>query len=153
VDEVLISLIAATVSLAAGGAFKELFEKITPLLRRQQQKDVKSYAERLSELTQNLTSASRQVDSVLIELAQVATDRQSAAAKLEADLKALEIRETQLQQKIQHLEKLPLPVAEYFAEISKKEQKRSAWRDYLLFGAGVVLSTAIAIGLKFAGLG
>jgi DNA repair ATPase RecN len=153
VDEVLISLVAATVSLVAGGAFKEVIEKIIPLLRGRQQKDVKTYAERLSELTQNLTSASRQVDSVLAELTQVAKERETAAAKLEADLKALGVRETQLQERIQHLEKLPLPVAEYFAEISKKEQKRSAWRDYLLFGAGVILSTAIAIGLKIAGLG
>jgi hypothetical protein len=153
VDEVLISLIAALVSLLAGGAFHEIVKKLLPLFFGKKPVAAATYGERLSELTQNLTSASKQVDSVLEELAQVAKDREAAAARLEAELKTLEQREIQLQEKVQHLEKLPLPVAEYFAEISRKEQKRSAWRDYVLFGAGVILSTAIAIGLKVAGLG
>jgi len=62
-----------------------------------------------------LTKASKEVDSVLGELAQVARNREVAVRKLEVDLGALEGREKELKEKIEALEKTPLPVAEHFA--------------------------------------
>jgi hypothetical protein len=46
------------------------------------------------------------------------------------------------------LEKTPLAVAEHFAKLVAPGEKRSAMRDYLLFGAGVVVSTAIGIVIQ-----
>lgn len=151
--EILIPLISALASLVLGGAFKEAFERVASLVLKRQAPAKEPYSQRLSALTESLLDASKQVDSVLGELAQVARDREAAVQRLEGDMKKLEEREAELQQKIEHLEKVPLPVAEYFAEISEKGEKRGAWRDYTLFGSGVVVSTAIAIVLKLVGLG
>lgn len=82
---------------------------------------------------------------MLAELSQVARSREVAVQKLEIDLVALETREKELKEKIEALESTPLPVAEYFAKLVDSGEKRSAWRDYILFGAGVVMTTVIAI--------
>jgi len=77
--------------------------------------------------------------------------REQAVKKLEEDLMALTMRESQLKTKIEHLEKIPLPVAEYFAELAKPGEKKSAKRDYILFGAGVAFSVITAVVLKQLG--
>jgi len=82
---------------------------------------------------------------VLAELAQVARSRQSAVEELESNLTSLESREKELKAKIEALEKTPLPVAEHFAQLLAAGERRSARRDYALFGAGVGVTTAIAI--------
>lgn len=139
------SLLAGSLGILTGRWFVRL-----PFKRLQVEPE--SYAQRLSSLTGDLVKASQQVHSVLSELAQVARLREATGQRLEADLKGLEEREKQLRRKIEHLEKVPLPVADYFAEMSKQGEKRSAWRDYMLFGGGVVVSTVIAIVLKLVGL-
>jgi len=151
--EILVSLLAATLSMVAGGiASSEVIQK---LLRRVLKLPVpeKSYGERLGELTESLTKASRQVDEVLSELATVAKEREKNVKELEANMQLLEKRENDMKSRIEHLEKVPLPAVEHFAEIMNRGEKRSAMRDYMLFGAGVVVSTVIAIGLKAFGLG
>lgn len=105
----------------------------------------KPHIERLNELTISLTKASHEVDSILIELAQVAKNREESVQKLETDLLSLENREKELKDRIQTLEKTPLPVAEHFAKLLETGDKRSAKRDYLLFGAGVIVTTIIAV--------
>jgi len=98
-------------------------------------------------------TASKEVDAVLSELSQVARDREKAVQKIEADLQSLQNREKELQKRIETLQNVPLPVAEYFAQLTVSGEKRNAKRDYVLFGAGVVVSTIIAILLKIFGLG
>ena len=151
--EILVSLLAATLSMAAGGiASSDVIQK---LLRRLLKLPLpeKSYGERLSELTDSLTKASRQVDEVLSELAAVAKEREKNARELEANMQLLEKRENDMKTRIEHLEKVPLPAVEHFAALMNRGERRSAMRDYMLFGAGVVVSTIIAIGLKAFGLG
>lgn len=91
--EVMISILTAAASLAAGGvASTELFRKIIPaLLKRPTQQA--TFSERLAQLTANLTEASREVDGVLAEMAQVSKDRAEAVMMLETDLNAMEGRE------------------------------------------------------------
>jgi chromosome segregation ATPase len=151
--EILVPLLGAMLSMVAGGIVSS--EVIQKLLRRVLKLPVpeKSYGERLSELTGNLTEASRQVDQVLLELATVAKEREKTVRELEANMQLLEKRENDMKARIEHLEKVPLPAIEHFAEIMNRGEKRSATRDYMLFGAGVVVSTVIAIGLKALGLG
>lgn len=150
--EILVSLLAASLSMVAGILSNEVLQK---LIRRALKLPVpeKSYGERLSELTESLTKASRQVDQVLSELATVAKEREKNVRELEANMELLEKRENDMKSRIEHLEKIPLPAVERFAEIINLGEKRSAMRDYMLFGAGVVVSTVIAIGLRAFGLG
>jgi hypothetical protein len=108
-------------------------------------KPPKSYGERLFELTSSLIKASSEVDAVLSELTQVAKDRENSAEQLEKALAGLEEREKELKERIDTLQNVPIPVAEYFAKLVEPSEKRSAKRDYLLFGAGVLVTTVIAI--------
>ena len=73
--------------------------------------------------------------------------------KVEAELSALQERHTELQTRIDQLKDVPIPVAEEFAKLTQSGESRSARRDYVLFGLGVVVSTVIAIVLKLVGLG
>jgi len=144
--EILGSIVAAvTALLAALFASSELIQKLVRRLLGIREEPEKPYSERLAELTASLTKASREVDSVLSELAQVARSREGAVQKLEADLEALETREKELKQRIEALEKTPLPVAEHFAKLLQSGEKRRATRNYVLFGAGVMVTTLIAI--------
>lgn len=127
-------------ALAASKILQDLLKSIG--LREKTQKP---YSERLAKLTESLNKASREVDSVLSELSEVANDREKAVQKLGHDLYALAEQEKELKESIRNLEKTPLPVAEHFAKLIETREKRSAKRDYLLFSAGVVVTTLIAI--------
>ncbi|WP_142124142.1 hypothetical protein [Pseudoxanthomonas sp. 3HH-4] len=153
--EVLVSLLAGLLSMTLGGlASTEAIRKaVRHILNIQTAPAEKSYSERLSELTASLTDASEQVDSVLSELSRVAQEKERAALKLAEELAELEDKELELKQRVDALQNMPLPAVEHFAKIIGSGEKRSAKRDYFLFGAGVIVSTAIAIGLKLLGLG
>ena len=111
-----------------------------------------SYSKRLASLLESLGKASSEVDSVLAEVAQIAKDRETTVRKLEGDLEKLSEREQQLQKRIQDLQNVPVPVAEYFAALVAQGEKRSARRDYILFGAGFLLSTVTAVILRALGV-
>jgi hypothetical protein len=150
--EILSVLLTAIASLLAPLGY-EVFRELLKIFGWREQKKPVPYSERLSGLTGELVKASKEVDSVLAELAQVAKEREQTVQKMEGELSHLQNREKELQQRIDHLQNVPLPVAEYFAQLTSTGEKRSARRDYLLFGAGVVVSTGIAILLKIFGLG
>src|SRR5687768_9830072 len=81
--QILVSLIAAIASLIvgiAGNVFNETLASTSlgRLLGGREKRQEESYSERMSRLTQNLTTASQEVDSVLAELAQVMADREKA---------------------------------------------------------------------------
>jgi septal ring factor EnvC (AmiA/AmiB activator) len=146
--EVLISVLAGLVSLLFGGSItsKLIRETLQRILGKKQLK--KTYTERLSELTTNLTKASTEVDAILLELSNVAVDRENSLKDLEANLVKMENREKELRRKISALQNVPIPVAEYFAKLVEPGEKRSAKRDYLLFGAGVIVTTIVAVILQ-----
>ncbi len=140
--------------MAVGGiTASELARTVLRKVFGQTAEPSKTYSERLAELTASLTQSTKQVDAVLAELAHVAKEREATVHALEANLSNLEGREKDLQTRIDALQQVPLPAVEHFAKLLETGEKRSAWRDYALFGAGVIVSTAIAIGLKFTGLG
>lgn len=143
--DILASVVAALLSLI--GASLASTQVIQKLLRAAlgRKEPEKPYSERLAELTESLSRASREVDTVLVELARVAKDRAKAVGQLEADLATMEGREKELKERIDALEKTPLAVAEHFAKLVAPGERRSAMRDYLLFGAGVVVSTVIGV--------
>jgi len=147
-DALITVLIGALVSLLAGGiASSEVIRKLIRYILGKQPPP-KTYSERLSELTSSLTTASSQVDSVLQELSLVAREKEDTVKKLEAGLEKLEERERDLKQKIKALQKVPLPVAEHFAKLVEPSERKSARRDYILFGAGVLVATIITLLLQ-----
>ncbi len=144
--EIVLATVAGLGSLLAGGVvFSDVIQKFVGHLLVIQTEPKKPYAERLSELSSSLTKASREVDSVLGELAEVAQSREAAVQKLETDIETLETREKALKEKIETLASTPLPVAEHFAKLLESGARRGAKRDYVLFGAGVIVTTVIAI--------
>ncbi|MCX6578883.1 MAG: hypothetical protein NT166_01710 [Candidatus Aminicenantes bacterium] len=139
----LASFLAGTLLVLTERLFRYLIKKTHQ--EKINQASQKTYVERLSMLTENLMKASHEVDSVLAELLQVTKDRAEAVKKLETDLAIMEGREKELKNTIETLERTPLAVAEHFAMLVAPSERRSAMRDYLLFGAGVVVSTVIGI--------
>lgn len=113
----------------------------------------KTYRERITVLTQSLKEAGEQVDQVISEIASVAQERERAVKELEEKMNALEANEVEIKNRIEHLKSIPLPAINHFAEMMKPSERKSAKRDYILFGAGVFVSTLIAIILKAFGLG
>jgi DNA repair exonuclease SbcCD ATPase subunit len=152
--EVLLALLTGAISLLTGllPLSRILRRFLMRLLGREEAEKPKTYSQRLTELTESLVKASSEVDSLLVELSQVAREREESVKELEVQITEMEQHEKQLQQRIQELKDIPVPVAERFAELVERGEKRSAWRDYALFGLGVVVSTAIAITLSLIGL-
>lgn len=144
--EILISILGGVASVLGLSATQALFMPLLRrLLKRPSPVSPAGFAERLAKLTNDLRTASVEVDHVLLELAQVATDREAAVGALETKLRQLEAREKGLQTRIDVLQKVPLPVAEYFAALTAAGEGRSAKRDYLLFGMGAAVSTALSV--------
>ena len=144
--EFLAPVVAGLAAIAANVLTHYLKRKLSPA-------KTKTYGERLKELVTQLSHATSNVDEILSEVAAVAKDREDAINKLETELRDLEGKEKAMKEKIELLAKTPLPVAQHFAELMRSTEKTNAKRDYMLFGAGVVVSTVIAIALKLLGWG
>jgi DNA repair exonuclease SbcCD ATPase subunit len=144
--QVLSAAIALLATLVAGS---DIFR---PILRRilGKEEPTKSYSERMRELMQSLTESSREVDEILSEVSKVAFERQANLKSLEEDLARLEEREKEIQSRIEVLEQVPVAAVEHFASLQRISETRSARRDYLLFGAGVLVSTILSILIQIA---
>ncbi len=110
--------------------------------------NVLNYRERMNKLSAELARASSEIDNVLEEMAIVSRAREEALKGLESKVDELSNREKELQTQVETLKNVPLPAVEYFLQVSEKGEKRSATRDYILFGLGVIVSTVVAIVLK-----
>jgi hypothetical protein len=142
---------ALSLVLALIGGLLPLLEKF--LRRKLGREKEEGYSEKLRRLTDSLQKASIEVDDLLKELANVAKTRTAAVSDLETQLLHLTEREQVLKQRVEELQATPVPVAEHLAALISKGERRSALRDYSLFGLGVVVSTVMAIVLRLAGLG
>jgi len=58
-----------------------------------------------------------------------------------------------IRDRVEGLQKVPLPAAEFFAKLIAAGEKKSALRDYLLFLAGVIVSALVVVLLKKLGYG
>lgn len=97
--------------------------------------------------------SSSEVDGLLSEMETISKAREQELHRIECQLSQSQEEERSLEERIDALRNTPLPVAEHFARMIERGEKRSAWRDYILFGAGVVVTTVIAIVLRLKGLG
>jgi chromosome segregation ATPase len=125
--ELLVSVLGAAISLLAGSlTTTEIVQRLVRKLLGREEEKQPSYSERLAELTNSLTRSSKQVDTVLAELAHVAKERENAVRELETNLVSLEGREQDLKKRIDDLQKVPLPAIEHFAKLLESGEKRSA---------------------------
>lgn len=151
---IIVELLTGIAALILGEAAMSKFVRdwIRKILDKKKE-PTKSYSDKLSELTRSLNRSTQEVDKILIEMSNVAKERGETVSTLEEDLLNLERREQETKKRIQDLENVPLAAVEHFAQLTSAGEKRSARRDYLLFAAGVLVSTIIAIVLKIFGWG
>jgi septal ring factor EnvC (AmiA/AmiB activator) len=109
-----------------------------------------TYRERMDKLLRDLTRASAEMDQTLVEMSMVSKERETALSELETKLQDLSGREQELQKRVDTLKQVPVPAVQYLLEATSKAERRSATRDYVLFGLGVVVSTVVTIVLKVA---
>ena len=121
------------------------------LLGRPAKERQETYSERVSRLTESLSKASSDVDEVLEELSRVSTARALRVTELGAQLDELSNQEARMRSRIDALEQVPLEAVQHLQTMLDQGDRRSAYRDYMLFGLGVVVSTAIAIVLRLVG--
>ncbi len=104
-------------------------------------------------LLSELSKTSAQMDTIIAEIGKLTEERQSKMLKLENDVTLLSQREQEIKARIEGLEKVPLPAAEYFAKLVEKTEKKSQIRDYVLFLSGVIVTAVVAVVLKKLGWG
>ena len=114
--------------------------------------DTTSFQAKIKKSLSALSNATREVDETVLAITKLATQREQTLSRLEAQLGELTTRESELKNKIQTLEQVPIEAIRHFEEVLNKGDRRSAYRDYMLFGAGVIVSTIIAILLKWFGM-
>jgi hypothetical protein len=146
--EFLLAIMSSLIAALTGGLVATDFVRKLVYKLLKKELPPKTYAERLSELTSSLTKASSEVDAVFREMSQVSQEREQSVRDLETGLAQMEKREKELQEKIDVLQNVPIPVAEHFAKLVEPSEKRGARRDYLLFISGVAVTTVIAIVLQ-----
>lgn len=163
--ELLISLVAAVVGTLpplAQVAIKELLQ-VSPWAREAFKSPFGTRVLRIlgvkmpgftsgtTELFTELAKTSTEMDRIVEEIGRFTEQRQAKVIKLESDLVLLSQREQELKKKIEGLEKVPLPAAEYFAQLVEKKEHKGALRDYILFLLGVAVSAVITVVLKKLG--
>lgn len=102
-------------------------------------------------LFKQLSEASQKMDEIVKNIQEYTRGREQAVAKLESQLGILSQQEIELTNRIKGLKDVPLPAAEYFAQLVSKTEKRSAYRDYVLFLMGVVVSAGVGVLLRKLG--
>jgi chromosome segregation ATPase len=136
---------AAVLSLLAGLAANLVSSQLKS--RREEE----SHSDKLKRLTQTLTTTSVEFEEHLREMTELAHSREGAVRELEVRMTSLQAREQSLKTQIDTLQNTPIEVAEYFAKLTSAGESRSARRDYILFGLGVIVSTLIGVILHALG--
>ncbi len=96
----------------------------------------------------NIRKSALEVDNMLAELSLVVQEKDKAIHKLDFEMRMLERQNKKLIKRNRDLEKVPSRVAEYFVQLTAKGERRNALRDYLLFGANIVVSIVVTIIFK-----
>jgi hypothetical protein len=168
--EILISIFAGLISLTFGGVVEKILKPLYPEFEKiynsnpksfkskiisaifdLQPKSIHNYSTRITTSLENLKKASLEIDKVMNEFAIISTERQQTISSMELKLKELTEKEIALKSKIHTLEKIPLEAIQHFENALNKGDKRSAYRDYTLFGLGVIVSVVVTIVLKLVG--
>jgi hypothetical protein len=109
---------------------------------------IKASVQAPESLFTELSLASSKMDEIVKQVQEYTRGREQAVAELQSRLGSLSEQEQELKQRIHSLKDVPLPAAEYFANLIERREKRSALRDYVLFLVGVVVSAVVAVLLR-----
>ena len=143
----------ALVSILAGTLVPLIDVLIKKINKSKKKDEVKeSYSEKVTRLTENLKNATHEVDEVINEIEMSSQSRAKRIHELEKQLKELSFREKQARKRLDRLNNTSIESVRYFEEMLAKENKRSAWRDIILFILGVVITTIISILLSIFGI-
>lgn len=112
-----------------------------------------SSAPKHEKLFADLSKTSAEMDRIVREIEAFTRERQASVAKVEGELRILSQQEGELKRKIEGLRSVPLPAVELFGKIIDEREKKSAFRDYMLFLGGVIVSAIVAVVLKKLGYG
>ena len=99
----------------------------------------------LSRMVNGLNKTSNELDKFLAQIVEVAQDRAEAATNLQAQMKRLEEAEEEYLVRIEILKNEPLRVMGDLLNELQPNQIRTPRRDFMLFLAGVVVSTIVSI--------
>ena len=166
--DIILYLLAGLISLSAGAVLPLINSLIRPHLQRVKARNPNSnfaerlskilsikpdepkipYRERISRTLEALKKASDEIDTANAEFNSIMKDKQATIDGLEGKLMELSSKETELTSKIETLQKVPIEALTYFENILNRGEKRSKYRDYILFGIGVVVSVIVTIILK-----
>ena len=144
----MVALLAGAVAVLIRVYFAEEITAIANRIRRllgiRLREAPVAYKERIASLVGGLEKTSAELDSIYREIAEVLGQREVAITSLQERIEALAEQEAQLQTKVETLERVPLPAADYFADIVQRGEKRSAWRDYWIFVLGVGITAVVS---------
>jgi hypothetical protein len=107
-----------------------------------------SYKEKLSQTLDTLKNAFALVDNATSEFTQLLLEKERNIEILQGRVDDLAKEEANLKNKVDSLQRVPLDALTHFEKILNKGEKRSAYRDYILFGLGVFVSIGITVLLK-----
>lgn len=137
--------------LAIIGLVQSYYRFRRKYLEIQKSKPPVTYGEKMRELTSRLVEASQAVDEVLTEMADAHRKQEEILKQQSKRVETLSAAEKELKQRVDSLKTLPLPVAEYFVELTRraqeKQEKQRSWRDYRLIFISAALSAGLTIGI------
>ena len=107
----------------------------------------------LSRMVNGLNKTSNELDKILAQIVEVAQDRAQAATNLQAQMQKLEEAEQEYLVLIEILKNEPLRVMSDLLNELQPNQIRTPRRDFMLFLAGVVVSTLVSILLGLLKVG
>jgi hypothetical protein len=107
----------------------------------------------LTRLVQGLNKSSIELDNILEQIVEVAHHRAEAATNLQAEMKRLEQAEEEYLVRIETLKNEPLRVINDLLNELEPNRIRTPRRDFMLFAAGVLVSTIVSILWSYLSLG
>jgi len=109
------------------------------------EKPIITYRERLNNTLEALKKNSLEMEKATEEINSIMKEKLTTIDKLEDKLVELSGKETELTSKIEQLQNTPVEVLNHFEKMLEKANKRSAYRDYILFCLGAVISAIVTI--------
>jgi hypothetical protein len=152
-SEILLSIGSAAAAAAAAIVSSLLYSGLKSLLLPKPTSAPEPYGEKLRRLFSSVEEASHSIDETLKEMIAVTSQREATVHALSETLRELEEKEGTIRSRIDALNNTPIEVAEHFATLVHSSERRSARRDYILFGAGAVLTALISVVLSLLGVG
>jgi methyl-accepting chemotaxis protein len=125
----------------------------TSFVLKQSVTDKVSYTKKIQSLLKILKSSSEEIDKTFEEISFLSQEKEKKIEEIEKKLNQLVDKEKELTSKIQTLEKVPLEAINHFEASLEKKNRRSAYRDYILFFLGILFSIIISVILKKIGIG